>query len=124
MLNSILRLLGPWLLKRLAVILDPESAARAKELQGRIAQADIEVAAAVERERGLEAQRAQSIKRQAELDAEIAAMDRQARDSLQRLAESREREKAIDGETKKLNAAVDARSDNERFNGVPKSGRV
>jgi hypothetical protein len=124
MLNWLLKLLGPWLLRRLVPILDPDAAARAE------ASLD-QIEGARQKE-----QEAEELQRQADLSFAAAEEYRKSRDAVileadKRLAE--DEQKLIDIETQrnvlraqreeienglaKDKAAIADRSDNDRFRG-------
>jgi septal ring factor EnvC (AmiA/AmiB activator) len=118
--NSILL----WLWRKLTAYvegaLDPESRARAKAFEAKVAALEQKEREAEELARQSEAAYLESVKDRERWDALLAESKLQEKASEERLRASQDRVKAIEDETKKLNDAVPARSDDDAFSGVPR----
>lgn len=113
-MNSILL----WLWRKLTAYvegaLDPESAARAKAFEARVAEAEAKEKEAEERARQSEVAYAASVERRKEFDRLIEESLKQEMASRERLAVSRARVKEIEDEAAKLKQQIDARPDKEK----------
>lgn len=123
--KSILKWLGPWLLKQLESVLDPEAAARAKALDEKIIAIEKKEAEAEELQRQADIKYREAEEYRKQRDAEIAQANiaiakdeeelRASEGRRQVLAQQR---KEIEDAITKDKAAIDARSDDERFGGA------
>lgn len=109
-----------WLWNKVYYLLNPKAAKEAKALDQKTDQAHAEVQSAKEHEKQSEAQDAQSTIDRARIENERQDLEQQIKDYEAERAASRKREDQIDAEDKIRDAAIDNRTDDERFSGVPK----
>lgn len=119
-MNTFLLWLWNKIVSAVNALLNPKAAEQAKALDKKADQAHGEVHSAVEHEKQSEAQDEQSAIDRANLENQRQDLEQQIKTSEAERAASRTREDQIDAEAKIRDAAVDARSDDERFSGVPK----
>lgn len=124
MFKALLKLLGPWLLKQLEPVLDPEASARAKALGEKFAAIDRRNAEADRLRQAADVVYAAAEEYRRERDAIIAEANVQLakdeltlRESQARRTEIANQRKGIEDEIARDKAAIATRSDDERFGG-------